>query len=41
MPYVVAAIDEFSYFMIQDKEDGIAEGSIVRLAQKARACVFI
>ena len=38
MPYVVAVIDEFSDFMMQDREEGIVEESIVRLAQKARAC---
>lgn len=38
MPYVVAVIDEFSDFMMQDKDEGVVEDSIVRLAQKARAC---
>ena len=38
MPYVVAVIDEFSDFILQDKEDGLVEEYIVRLAQKARAC---
>lgn len=38
MPYVVAVIDEFSDFMMQDKDEGMVEESIVRLAQKARAC---
>lgn len=37
MPYIVAVIDEFSDFIMQDKE-GMVEESIVRLAQKARAC---
>lgn len=37
MPYVVAVIDEFSDFCMQD-EDGIVEDSIIRLAQKSRAC---
>ena len=37
MPYVVTVIDEFSDFMMQDKEK-IVEENIVRLAQKARAC---
>ena len=38
MPYVVTVIDEFSDFILQDKEDGLIEEYIVRLAQKARAC---
>lgn len=37
LPYVVTVIDEFSDFIMQD-EEGIVEESIVRLAQKARAC---
>ncbi|WP_394237502.1 FtsK/SpoIIIE domain-containing protein [Niallia oryzisoli] len=38
IPYVIAVIDEFSDFLMQDKENGTVEDSIIRLAQKARAC---
>ncbi|KAA9014885.1 FtsK/SpoIIIE domain-containing protein [Niallia endozanthoxylica] len=38
IPYVIAVIDEFSDFLMQDKENGTVEDCIIRLAQKARAC---
>ena len=40
IPYVVAVIDEFSDILMQDDkfEEGIVEESIIRLAQKSRAC---